>query len=68
VLFRSGSAFIWAEVDTESRVIERQFVVYGTGHNIQPGHKYIGTFFSTPFVWHVYEDKNHLLNTGNKDV
>ena len=52
-----GKAFIWAEVDTNKPVEQRRFYVYGTGNPMIERHQiYLGTFFQSAFVWHLYED------------
>ena len=46
---------LWFEVDPNNEKEPRKFHVIGTGHEVR-GNKYLGTFQSPPFVWHVYED------------
>ncbi len=52
---------IWAEVNPEAKTEERNFEVYGTGHNIHydmgTNRKYLGTamLYSGSLVFHVYE-------------
>jgi hypothetical protein len=55
---QSDSIVIWAKVNTENETEERNFVVYGTGHQIDPNEaiKYIGTVqLSYGLVFHVFE-------------
>lgn len=58
---------MWAFVDTEARVEKRQFVVYGTGHQI-PFHNinYIGTaqIHGGRLVFHVFE----VVRTGREGL
>jgi hypothetical protein len=58
------SLWIWCEVDTELPVYDREFILIGTGWNIQDAigeHDfystvYIGTVISQiGLVWHLYE-------------
>ena len=45
---------IWAEVDTEEKILnKRYFSVFGTGSEIKGNH--ITTFMMGPYVWHLYE-------------
>lgn len=46
---------IWARVIPDAERVTRTFQIFGTGHPIPPGSKYIGTFDVGPFVWHVFE-------------
>ena len=47
---------IWAEVDTEAPMEARKFRVYGTGTpHLETGERYVGTWHSQAFVWHLYE-------------
>jgi len=53
--------YVWALVDTEAEIESREFFVYGTGHAIDEGMKYIDTFYISGglYVFHVFErDKN----------
>lgn len=31
--------------------------IYGTGGQVPDHKEYVGTFFSLPFVWHIFRDK-----------
>ena len=46
---------IWAEVDDEVDMIDRNFTIVVTGNSIS---NYLGTYIGTyqrgPFVWHLY--------------
>lgn len=33
----------------------RMFRIFGTGHEIPPDYKYVGSCIDGSFVWHVYE-------------
>lgn len=44
---------VWFEVDTDAAVIEHQFSLIGTGHELPNGQRYIGTAITPPFAWHV---------------
>ena len=49
---------IWAECDSEKEVVDRSFVVVGTGREVPEDAKtYLGTFQidSGRFIFHVYE-------------
>ena len=51
-----GSLCLWARVNTEAEVADREIEIIGTGHQIRPdGRRYIGTAIMEPFVWHVFE-------------
>lgn len=51
---QNGGPNLWAEVDTEQPLEDRDFMVVGTGQPVGVG-VYVGTAFCDPFVWHVYE-------------
>ncbi len=49
---------IWAEhicPDENTTALSRIFDVFGTGQSIPDTAEYLGTFFDSPFVWHLYE-------------
>lgn len=46
---------IWAIVDKDNQVVEREFAVRGTGWEVEPNLKHITTVFEGMFVWHVFE-------------
>jgi hypothetical protein len=49
-------ACIWARVDPTFDKEQRQIVIHGTGHEFEEyPNRYIGTFQSGAFVWHVFE-------------
>ena len=54
---QQGSPCLWAEVDPEAPLVERWFVVHGTGHDIDHDGDYVGSGLALggQFVWHVYE-------------
>jgi len=58
----SGTPCVWARVETEEPMAERQFWIVGTGQP-QPEFPantctdYLGTFVQDQFVWHVYGPK-----------
>lgn len=47
---------IWIEVDLTKEFEERNFHIYGTGHDIQKNVRHIESCIVDPFVWHVYEE------------
>jgi hypothetical protein len=34
-----------------------EFQIIGTGHEVPAGFDYAGTYFATPYVWHVYMER-----------
>jgi hypothetical protein len=48
-------AALWAIVDPEQPTETRTFQVFGTGHPLPPGARYVGSYDAEPFVWHVVE-------------
>lgn len=53
----SGRPCVWALVDPSKPAGEaRKFGVYGTGGQVPDFWEFRGTFFTMPFVWHVFED------------
>ncbi len=58
VQIQRGDICLWAKVDPDAELEDRQFVVYGTGHTIKAGNdSYIGTVQMAhgALVWHVFE-------------
>lgn len=60
VQLQFDSPKLWALVDPEKPLVDRHIKVFGTGHEIPDGLKYIGTFQEDSlaighFVWHVFE-------------
>jgi hypothetical protein len=54
----TGSPCVWALVDPDApATVERKFGVYGTGGRIPDFWEFRGTFFTLPYVWHVFEEK-----------
>lgn len=56
----SGAPAIWIELDPEAPMINRRFVIYGTGHEIEgdggsPSDLHVGSLIDGDFVWHIYE-------------
>ena len=55
---QAGTPCIWAEVNPEDEIHEKNFYVFGTGHPISSEEgkfKYIATFQQDVFAWHLYE-------------
>ena len=51
-----GDFFLWVMTPSENReTIDRLFMIYGTGHHIPEGSKWINTFLDGPWVWHAFE-------------
>jgi len=58
--------YMWIQIDPKLELTERRmFIVRGTGEDIPPGAKYIGTGHSVtsgvPYVWHVFELAEYQL-------
>jgi len=51
-----GIPSVWVLFSLEAPVVNRLFVIIGTGWNIDkdPG-RYVGTFMVGPMVWHLFE-------------
>jgi hypothetical protein len=43
---------LWALVDTDEPSFDREFRIFGTGHEVLGVHD--ATFFEGPFVWHLF--------------
>lgn len=64
---QNGQVMLWAEVGTQSDVIEpdlranrqRRVRIIGTGNRMpnMAGFKYVGTVEQAPFIWHVYAEE-----------
>jgi hypothetical protein len=55
VAIQHNTPTLWAEIDTEAKLVVRHLRVHGTGHPIPAGAVYVGTWDDGPFVWHLYE-------------
>jgi hypothetical protein len=57
VQLQNGTPTIWAKVDTSLQMVKRIFLVFGTGHEINPmfDYRHIGTIQLNGFVWHIFE-------------
>ncbi len=53
---QGDTAVAWFLVIPTEDKEPRKFKIYGTGHDIPLREKYLGTFQSPPFVWHLFED------------
>jgi hypothetical protein len=51
-----GVPCMWALVDPAKPMVQREFLIVGTGHPVPPsGNRHVGSFQQPPFVWHVFE-------------
>ena len=56
VQVQDGVPVMWALIDTNEKMIKREFTIVGTGHDCQVAPKdYIGTFQMGMLVWHLFE-------------
>ena len=53
---QNGDAFAWFLVVPSRPKVPRKFHIFGTGREIPMSEKYLGSFQSGPFVWHLFED------------
>lgn len=49
-----GLMTLWAEVETTNEVVNHEFQVFGTGHQVRDDMEYIGTAQQDSLVWHLY--------------
>ena len=53
---QNGIPFFWLDEEVaDNKFSSRSFRVYGTGHQIDSDARWMGTWLSFPFVWHLYE-------------
>lgn len=45
---------MWARVRPDQPLVERQFIVRGTGHPVPADARYVGTVVLPLLVWHVF--------------
>jgi hypothetical protein len=50
-----GEPCLWALCNPDEETETRFFRVYGTGDGVNPAHRYISTWQSGPFIWHLFE-------------
>lgn len=57
VQVQDGLPTIWASIDTDEKIIKRQFYIYGTGQTIMfPKLRFhLATIQLNGFVWHILE-------------
>lgn len=58
ITFQGNELCLWAKVDTNNKLVSRNFNIYGTGHEIRnESLAFIGTAFlgSMSLVFHVFE-------------
>lgn len=53
---QDGVACAWFLVEPTGEKRPRKFKIYGTGHDIPISSRYLGTFQSPPYVWHLFEE------------
>lgn len=46
----------WFLVDQSAKTEPRKFKIFGTGHEIPDGLKYLATFQQPRYVWHLFEE------------
>lgn len=53
---QNGVICIWAEVDTDTPIINKPLYVIGTGTGfISEATRYVATVQQDKFIWHIYE-------------
>jgi hypothetical protein len=53
---QGGGLFMWCEISLDGANALRTFDVVGTGHDFDPGGKYLGSaVMGSGLVWHAYE-------------
>ena len=59
VAFQHGSLCLWAMVQPDEPMEDREIEIFGTGHPVPVGvgvdRKFIGTVIDNQYVWHVFE-------------
>lgn len=53
---QEGNPVMWARVDPSSPIRALQFETHATGDDVDDGQIYVGTFFISWMVWHVFRD------------
>lgn len=55
---QGGQPCLWALVDTDQKRVPKNFLIFGTGHQMDRGMLMVGehvaTFQQGPFVWHMF--------------
>lgn len=56
---RGGLAVMWFLLNMQNapgeEKVTRTFRIFGTGHEIPPGYRYLGSTPEAAFIWHVFE-------------
>lgn len=55
VNWQGPDLFAWYLVNTDSPQIQKNFNLYGTGHDVPSGDVWVTTFDNGPFVLHMFE-------------
>ena len=56
VQIQDGTPNLWAQVDSEATIAPRHFIIYGTGHPMDPDPgDYVGTWQESNEAWHMFE-------------
>lgn len=55
VQMQDGRPQLWALVDTDKPMVQRDIAVYGTGWDISNPGKYLGTFQDGQYVFHAFD-------------
>jgi hypothetical protein len=52
---QDGTPTIWAVVTPTATVVNREFRIAGTGHEVPPG-DFVGTVQDGAYVWHLFDN------------
>lgn len=55
---------LWVELDTAAAPVNRQFRIYGTGHEIAKDDFHIASLRQGVAVWHLYDAGEEILPIG----
>lgn len=55
VALQNGECYVWAVVESSNGIVDRKLSICGTGHPLEPGLFYLGSFQKNGFNWHVFE-------------
>jgi hypothetical protein len=55
VQVQNNSICLWAYIETDNHPKTRRVLIVGTGHEVPPHLKFVGTVQHGAYVWHIFD-------------